>query len=133
MTAPAETMTAMAPLGVNGSGLVPSLTMVPLLSRTVIVPRVSLFRQPASAGDPHVVLVLFLKLFDTPYHSLSPSPSRKSSRPSVFQGRRPSRTACPVVPAALPQDPSATPSLSVCGHGRSPGRYAPTVRSTPAA
>src|SRR6267143_1964839 len=90
MTAPAETMTAMAPLGVNGSGLVPSLTMVPLLSRTVIVPLVSLFRQPASAGDPHVVLVLFLKLFDTPYHSLSPSRFRPAGR----AGREQSATQC---------------------------------------
>src|SRR4030067_1118522 len=101
----------------------PLCNMPPLAADTVMVPVVSLFRQPVTSSELlQVDRVLFLNLFETAYHSLSPLPSRRSGNPSVFQGRRPSRAAWPVLPSALPQELSASPSLSGSGRGRRPGR-----------
>src|SRR5262249_48657550 len=93
MMPPGAMMTAMTPLGVYGSGLLPSFVTVPALWRRVMVPRVSLLRHRVSPGDAQVVRVLYLKLLDTAYHSRSPSPSRRSGRPRDFHGSRPRRRA----------------------------------------
>src|SRR6185503_1885539 len=118
---------AITPLGLNDpQASLPLLITAPALSRTVIVPRASLFRHPVSPGLLQTVRGLFLKLLETAYHSLSPSPSRRSGRPKRCHGSRP--TAPPA------HGVSAVPSSSKSGQGRSPGRGAPpAVKSIPAA
>ena len=59
-----------------------------------------------------------LYFVETAYQSRSPCPSRRSGRPSVFHGKRPTRCSCPLSPMSEPQVDSAQPSLSRSGHGR---------------
>src|SRR5690606_34419144 len=97
-TAPGENMIAITPLD-PGSVFAASCRILPALSRMVMVPRVSLLRQPAAPTVVQPVRVLYLKLLETAYHSRSPSPSRRSGRPRFLHGSRPMRVVCPVVPA----------------------------------
>ncbi len=60
------------------------------------------------------------KFADIAYHNRSPAASRKSGKPNVCHGRRP--TNCVQAAAALLPIWSDKPSLSTSGQGRLPGR-----------
>src|SRR5262249_42710075 len=92
------------------AALEPDRIAAPLASFTTSVPRLS---ELSTAGPD---TPLFLKLPDTAYQRHSPAPSRIGGRPSVRHGKRPMAVA----PSA-PQGASADPSLSVSGHGSTPG------------
>src|SRR5215831_5439636 len=88
----------------------PDRIAAPLASFTTSVPTLSEFTT-AGPDTP-----LFLKLPETAYHRHSPMPSRRGGSPSVRHGNRPMA----VVPSA-PHGASAEPSLSLSGHGSTPG------------
>ena len=82
--------------------------ITPVVPSTVSSPKASLFRIPVT-GE-------FLKVLDTAYHSRSPAPSRRSGKPSDFQGSLPMRVVF------VEHGVSVWPSLLISGQGRVPGR-----------